>query len=101
GDKLEAKGVDTATYDAQVDELKTKIETFHTDLANYKQATDDLAEMDCASDPDAFKAALESARQLSKQVVEEGKAIKDFLNNTIKPTLQTIHKQLESTEGEG
>jgi hypothetical protein len=102
-DKLEAKSIDTATFDTQVAELKTKIEAYHTDLAAYKQAVSDLAEMDCAADADAFKAALESARALRAKVVEDGRSIKDYLNNTIKPTLQSIRQQVAKpeTQGEG
>lgn len=100
-DKLKAKGVDTTEYDTQIAELKTKIETFNTDLAKYHEAVSDLSQMDCTADPDAFKAALETARTLRSQVVDDGQAIRDYLSNTIKPTLKAIRQQLEQkTEGE-
>ena len=94
--KLKAAGLDTAALEQQIMTLQTKIDTFNTDLATYKEAVSDLAGMDCASDPDAFKASLETARTLRQKLVQDGKDIKAYLSDTIKPTLQTLRSQLEA-----
>ncbi|MEK7603133.1 MAG: hypothetical protein AAB459_02740 [Patescibacteria group bacterium] len=97
-EKIKAKGLDTATLDGQIAELKIKIESFKTDLAAYNQAVSDLAAMDCAADPTAFKAALDEARTKREALVTKAKEIKDYVNNTIKPTLKDLKKQLEDQE---
>ncbi len=96
--KLKENGVDTAQLDSQIDELKTKIETFKTDLAAYKQAVSDLADMDCVQDPTAFKASLETARTAREKVNADAAAIKAYVKDTIKPTLQQLRSTLEKNE---
>lgn len=96
-DKLKAQGIDTTLYEQQVVVLQTKVDTYQTDIAKYEEAVNDLAAMDCAADPDAFKASLETARKLRLQVVQDGLAIREYLANTIKPMLQTLRAQLEQT----
>lgn len=97
-EKLKAKTIDTTTYDAQVAELKTMIDTYNTDLAKYREAVTDLSEMECTTNPDGFKAALEAARTARVKVVADGQAIKTYLNGTLKPTIQALHDQVK-TEG--
>jgi chromosome segregation ATPase len=98
-DRLKAKGVDTTDLNNDITALKTKIDTFNTDLTAYKQAVSDLAGMDCATDPDGFKASLETARTALKKVNDDATAIRTYLTGTIKPLLQTIRSQLAKTEG--
>lgn len=98
--KLNAKSIDTATLDASIVTLKEKITTFETDLAAFKLALTDLAEMDCETDPDGFQASLETARAARKLVQEDSQAIKAFVKESIKPLLVGIRAQLEpKTEG--
>lgn len=99
-DKLENKGADTTELDAAIAELQTKIETFNTDLAAYKQAVSDLADMDCEADPDGFKASLEAARTALTTVNEDALAIRNYLKDTIKELLKTIRSQLAETKPE-
>ncbi|HSX27616.1 MAG TPA: hypothetical protein VLG25_02440 [Patescibacteria group bacterium] len=96
--QLKDQGLDTTTLDSQIDELKTKIATFETDMSSYQQAISDLQEMNCMADPTGFKASLEAARTARAQVLSDSVAIKDYVKNTIKPTLEDLHKQLESQE---
>ena len=94
--KLQAKGVDTTTFQSQIAELETKIAAFNTDLAVYKQAVADLGNMDdCTTDPAAFKASLEAARAAQLTVKQDALAIRSYLNDTIKPTLKAIRAELE------
>lgn len=96
--KLKAKDVDTTKLEAEIVELKAKIATFKADLAKYRQAVIDLKAMDCVSDPSAFKASLESARALRETVIKDATAIKTYVKETIKPTLQEIKAALEAKE---
>lgn len=95
--KLKDKGVDTTDLNAQIAELSTKIDTFNTDLTAYKQAVSDLETVDCVSDPTAFQASLEAARTARTKTADDAKAVRAYLNDTIKPTLKTIRQTLEST----
>lgn len=99
--KLQAKGVDTTELDKEAAQLKTLTDTYLTDLAKYHEALDDLKNIDCATDPEAFKAALETTRSLRAQVVKDGSAVRTYVTGTIAPTLQTIRQQLkDKPEGE-
>ncbi len=100
-EKLKNKGVDTTELDADIAVLQTKIDTFKTDLTTYKQAVSDLAEMDCTTDPDGFKASLEAARTARATVHQDSKDIRSYVQDTIKPLLKSIRAQLESDQTEG
>ncbi len=97
--KLKAKGVDTTTLEADVAVLKTKIETFNTDLTAYQLAVADLVKIDCTEDPDTFKSALLAARDALDKVKADAKDVRTYLKDTIKPLLVQIHKDLEKEEG--
>ena len=97
-EKLKAKSIDTAKLESEIAVLKTKIDTFKTNLAAYKQEIADLKSMDCASDPTAFKAALEAARSSRQKLWQEAIDIRKYINDTIKPTLKDIRSQLEAKE---
>ncbi len=100
-EKLKSAGADTAELESEIAILNTKIETFKTDLEDYKLAVSDLAAMDCAADPVAFKASLESARNARTKLKSDTADIKTYVNDTIKPTLKKIRTQLagEKTDG--
>jgi hypothetical protein len=104
-EKLKNKGVDTTEFDADIATLKTKVDTLNTDLATYKQAVTDLVAMDCKTDPEGFKASLETARASLLKLKTDSDAIKAYIKDTIKPLLVTIRAQLETdkpttTEGQ-
>lgn len=100
-EKLKNKSVDTTAFDADLATLQTKFNTFATDLATYKQAVADLVIVDCKADPDGFKASLETARTSVAQVNKDAVAVRSYLNDTLKPLLQTIRTQLQSTKTGG
>lgn len=99
-EKLKNKGANTTELDADIAVLQSKMDTFNTDLAAYKQAVSDVADMDCITDPDGFKAALEAARAARQKVNEDGLAVRSYINDTIKPLLKTIRAQLEAAKTE-
>ncbi len=96
--KLQNKDVDTTELQAEIAALQTKISTYKTDLAAYKQSVADLSAMDCASDPAAFKSALEAARAARTKVVADTTDIRTYITGTIKPTLTKIHDSLAKSE---
>lgn len=98
--KVKAANVDTTDLDAQLTQLKTLVTTFNTDLKNYTQAVSDTAAIDCVADPTGFQASIEAARALHDKLLTDSAAIKTYLSDTIKPTLQTLKTQLEAAETE-
>lgn len=99
--KLKNQGVDTTELNTEIDALNAKIATFKTDLDAYKLAVSDLSGMDCASDPTAFKSSLLAARSAHDKVTADALAVRNYVNETIKPTLQKIRQQLEQTKSGG
>lgn len=102
--KLDAKNVDTTELKTELTTLQAKITTFNTDLTAYKQALSDAKNVDCTTDPAAFKAALQTARTARDKVVKDAADIKSYVSGTIKPTLQKIRSQLggqQSSSKEG
>lgn len=99
--KLADKNLDTTELKAQITELQAKIATFKTDLEAYKTAVADLGQMDCEADPTAFKASLDSSRTALQKVHDDAAAIRAYVKDTIKPTLQKIRAQLGDQNQEG
>lgn len=100
-ERLKTAGADTTELQTEIDALNTKIEVFKADLVTYKSAVSDLAVMDCAADPVAFKASLEAARAARTKVAADASDIKKYVNDTIKPTLKQIRTQLAGDKKEG
>lgn len=96
--KLKAAGLDTTELEASIATLKTKIDTFNTDLAAYKQALSDLAEIDCTTEPEGFKASLEAARASLDKVKADAKDIRAYVKDTIKPQLVKLRTQIEAKQ---
>lgn len=83
----------------QITTLEEMIDTFKSDLADYKTAVGDLADSDCAADGEAFKKTLVAAREAQKKVQADAIEIKKYVQDTIKPTLVTIRQQNSEKEG--
>lgn len=100
--KIAARGVDTTELKSQIQTLSDKAKTFNEDLKNYVQALDDMAKMDCSSDPTAFKATLEAGRTLREKLKSSAADIHSYLKETIKPTLVELRQAIaekQATEG--
>ena len=95
--KLKAAKVSTTDLEAQRVVLKTKIDTFKTDLAKYKVALSDTHGLGCLADPSGFKASLEAARTARTTVATDALAIRTYVKETIKVTLKTIRENLAKT----
>jgi hypothetical protein len=87
---LASKGVAVKTLNIEIASLQLTIKNYIADDSAYKQALNDLALLDCKTDPVAFKATLEDARTKQKIVLSDAVAIRSYLSNTIKTTLVAI-----------
>jgi len=96
--RLKAQGVDTTDLENERVQLGAKITQVKTDITAYRQTMADIAGMTCKSDPTGFKALLTQARTQRDTIATDAKAIKDYFQGTIKPTLQDIRDQLEAAK---
>lgn len=91
-----AQDVDITALQSNISELQAKIVSFKTANTTYQQALSDLGQMDCKTDPTAFKAALEAARTDQLAVFNAAKTIRSYLNDTVKVTLNALKAKLKS-----
>lgn len=101
--KLKEKQIDTTKLEEQIATLNTKIAAFTTAAEAYKQAIDDMADMECTTDPGGFKAALDQARTAQRTMHTLATEIRTYVSNAIKPTLVQLRAELakqSTTEGE-
>ena len=94
--KVEAAGVDATTLKNDLTTLQTKIATFNTDLNAYRQTVSDLRNLNCATDPTAFQAALTQARTQREKVRNDALDIRAFVTGTLKTDLQAVKAKLEA-----
>lgn len=101
GPKLKAAGIDTATYDTQIIELKVHLDDFNKAVDAYKVTVDDLKTMDCSTDPQGFVATVKTGVEQRMTVIEKSQAFRSHIKKNIKPTLVTIRKELATKKTEG
>jgi hypothetical protein len=94
---LEAKDIDVMTLDANIATLKTKITVFKTANTTYQQALQDLAAMDCKTDPTGFKATLDIVRTDQAALLNSALDIRTYLSGTVKPTLLALKEAAKTT----
>lgn len=95
-EKLQKAGIDTKAYETAREDVKIAAASLSEDMDAYGFVLDDLVAMDCAADPDAFKAALEAARTTQKQLREQSQAFRSLVKTDIKALMQEIRTQLEA-----
>lgn len=95
--RLKEAKVSTTDLEAQRTALKTKIDTFKSDLAKYKVALSDTQGLGCLADPSGFKASLEAARKSRATVATDALAIRTYVTGTIRVTLKGIKDSLGKT----
>lgn len=95
--KLTNRNFDTTELSTAITTLEQAVTTFSTDLATYKQAISDLVDMDCASDPEAFKVSVDTARTARDKTVQDAKDIRTHVLEAIKPLLTAVRGQLAGT----
>lgn len=99
--RLEAQAFETTKLKTNIDELNAKFATFSADMKGYRQASEDMVQIDCRKDPVAFIAALETARTKHDALVVQMSDIREYIANTIKPTLQQVRTQIEDGQTVG
>lgn len=102
--KMQDENIDSKTLESQTKELNNLISTYNANLKLYQTALSDLNEIDCVTDPTAFKVSLEASRAARAVVAKDAAAIRTYVSGTIKTTLTTAKIELakdnpETTEG--
>lgn len=93
-DRLKQSGQDTTKLDANIAELNVLIDKFKMDLKDMRQLALDITEMDCESDPAGFSALLDELRTNREIVAQDSAAIRNYIKETLKPTLQEIRNTI-------
>lgn len=92
--RLQNQAFNTEDLDANVSTLDAKIAKYKTTMKAYTQAVDDMTKIDCTEDPTSFTGALEEARTKHAELITQVRDIREYVINTIKPTLQQIKQAL-------
>lgn len=101
--KLIEAGVDTSPLETAREDVRADLAVLAESMASYDTVLADLIEMDCASDPQTFNAALESARETQKALREQAQEFRRFALNELRTVIQELKAELESaktTEGD-
>lgn len=93
---LKSKEIDTTTLEATITELKSKVTLYSTAQSAFQQSLQDLSLLECKTDPEGFKAALETVRTNQQSVFKSAQDIKTYLKDTLKPELVKL-KESETT----
>ncbi len=94
--KVEIAGVDATSLNDAIVTMESEVSIFKATLDEYETILSDLAEMDCESDPQAFRAALSAAKQHRVTLVSSSQGIRQYFDNTIKPILQQLREDLST-----
>lgn len=94
--QLQLASEDTFNLEKQRLAFVDKLTDFQTIAANYTQTLDDLVVINCQADPIGFKALLETARTYYKQLIAKAAENRDYVVNTIKPTLANHTADLQA-----
>ena len=92
--KLEKQAYETTALKENITTLQTKVDTYKTGMNNYYLAVNDLATIDCPTDPVAFAAALQASRKAHQAVQPQMTDIRAYITNTVKPTLVQVREQI-------
>lgn len=96
--KLIEAGVDIAELEAANSEFSKQKDDYLSAINTYKLAVEDLTQMDCEADPEAFKAALTTAREVRVSIVSSSQSLRAYLTDVIKPILIEIKQQMSSAQ---
>lgn len=99
-ERLDAAGIDITELKSLVEEYDTMVHDFSELTTAHSASVGDLGELDCTSDPEAFKATLEAARAEWKTMHEVAKSIRTYLIETIKPELLAAKDSLVSEDSD-
>lgn len=77
--RIKDADVDTKDLDVVATELAKRITQYKGDAAAFKTQLADISEVDCVTDPTAFKAALLTARANRATLVTDATAIREYV----------------------
>lgn len=101
-EKLKLAEIDTTALEESLVSFNAQSSSFLDKITEYKATISDLSEMDCESDPTAFKATLETAKEQRVALVSSSQALRMYIKDTIKPILVEIRTSLSAkAEQEG
>lgn len=92
--KLQAANVDTTELEVAVDEMTSTITESLNFIEEYTQSLADISDMDCAADPQGFKALLDNSRKNRVEILSGYSEIQVVKNEKVKPILQSIRESL-------
>lgn len=92
--KLQVAGVDTSELELAVNEMTSILNESIASADNFVQNLSDVTEVECVSDPEAFKLLLDEARQRRVEIVSFQSEIQAVKNEKVKPILQSIRESL-------
>lgn len=95
--KLREASVNTSELDAVIVNLKAKTTEMLTEFEEYQQMLDDASTIDCATDPQGFKASVESARAKRAEIKTMSTDIKKYATESVKTTLDSVKTTLSQT----
>ncbi len=95
--KLGQASTDTTELDAVTVNLTAKITEMLERFTEYQQMLEDSSTIDCATDPQGFKASLEAARAKRAEIKTMSNDIKKYVTDSLKTVLESIKISLVQT----
>ena len=95
-ERLNAQAFETSQLESNLDTLESKIDKFKSDMDDYIEVVNDLTNIDCRQDQEAFQGALQIARQYNGRLLPQNGDIRSYIVNTIKPTLEKVREDIEA-----
>jgi len=92
--RLDAKSIDTTKLKADQTQLNVLIEKFNTDYAAYIAKLQETQTSTCGKSSGQFRTTLKEARALLLVVKADVTAVKDYMNNTMKPDIEALRAQV-------
>lgn len=99
--KLKVGEKDTFNLEKQRGVLAEKASAAQQTAANYSQALDDLATINCKADFEGFRALLDTARIYRTQLRDQLTDTRNYINNDIKPSLSEFAQELQAKPSTG
>ena len=93
--KLQNAGIDTTKLETARDDIKSEAQALSDSLDSYDIVLSDLESMDCESDPEGFKAALEDARDLQNKLREQATEFRRFATTELREIIKELRSELE------
>ena len=93
---LIAKQLDTSIIDLLLSNFQKLTNEHYLSFANYQLSLADSTELDCAADPQAFKALIEDVRTKRQDFVSSINSIKDFSSTDLKTSFDALRTRLNS-----